>query len=175
MDKPWRTLPDEAQKVILFGTGEEKIKFSYDDGARRYDVAKAFEGVLPNMERRWRETDSAWVREELGRYQSETPCETCHGFRLKPEALAVRVGAKHIAEVSNLSIKAAHAWFAALENELTPKQMEIARRDPEGDLRPAALPERRGPGLPEPVAQLRQPVGRREPGAFAWPPRSARA
>ena len=128
MDKPWRTLPDEAQKVILFGTGEEKIKFSYDDGARRYDVSKAFEGVLPNMERRWRETDSAWVREELGRYQSETPCETCHGFRLKPEALAVRVGAKHIAEVSNLSIKAAHAWFGALENELTPKQMEIARR-----------------------------------------------
>jgi excinuclease ABC subunit A len=128
MDKPWRTLPEEAQKVILYGTGEEKVKFSYDDGARRYDVSKAFEGVLPNMERRWRETDSAWVREELNRYQSETPCEACGGFRLKPEALAVRVGAKHIAEVSGLSIKAAHAWFGALEEELTPKQMEIARR-----------------------------------------------
>jgi excinuclease ABC subunit A len=128
MDKPWRTLPAEAQKVVLFGTGEEKIKFSYDDGARRYDVSKVFEGVLPNMERRWRETDSAWVREELARYQSETPCETCKGYRLKPEALAVRVGAKHIAEVSQLSIKAAHDWFAAIEESLTPKQMEIARR-----------------------------------------------
>jgi excinuclease ABC subunit A len=128
MDKPWRSLPDEAKKVILFGTGKDKIKLEYDDGARRYDVTKPFEGVLPNMERRFRETDSAWVREELGRYQSETPCEVCHGFRLKPEALSVKVGGKHIAEVSGLAIKTAHAWFGELEESLSPKQMEIARR-----------------------------------------------
>jgi excinuclease ABC subunit A len=128
MDKPWRELPEKAKKVILYGTGEEKVKFSYDDGARRYDVSKPFEGVLPNMERRWRETDSAWVREELGRYQSETPCEACNGFRLKPEALAVKIAGSHIGEISNLSIKDANAWFAGVEKKLSKKDLEIGRR-----------------------------------------------
>src|SRR5690606_20338446 len=96
--------------------------------ARKYEVNKTFEGVLPNLERRWRETDSSWVREELGRYQSDTPCEACGGYRLKPEALAVKIDGKHIAEVSMLSIRHAGEWFEALEGVLTPKQMEIARR-----------------------------------------------
>ena len=89
MDKPWRDLPEQARQVILHGSGGEKIRFIYDDNARKYEVNKTFEGVLPNLERRWRETDSAWVREELGRYQSEIPCEACEGFRLKPEAPAM--------------------------------------------------------------------------------------
>ena len=128
MDKPWRTLPEQAQAVILHGTGEEKIRFEYDDGARRYGVTKPFEGVIPNMDRRWRETDSSWVREELGRYQSEIPCATCGGLRLKPEALAVRVGAKNIGEVSTYAIRAAREWFEGLEALLTDKQNEIAHR-----------------------------------------------
>ena len=128
MDVAWRDLPEKAQTVILRGTGSEKIKFTYDDNARKYEVSKAFEGVLPNLERRWRETDSSWVREELGRFQSETPCEVCHGKRLKPEALAVKVAATDIAEVSWLSIKHAHDWFTALEGKLTVKQLEIGRR-----------------------------------------------
>ena len=128
MDKPWRDLPDKAKQVILKGTGTEKIKFIYDDNARKYEVSKPFEGVMPNLERRWRETDSAWVREELGRYQSETPCDACGGKRLKPEALAVRVGAADIAEISELSISKAFLWFSTLEDSLTEKQMEIARR-----------------------------------------------
>jgi excinuclease ABC subunit A len=128
MDKPWRDLPEQAQQVILHGTGSEKIKFVYDDQARKYETTKTFEGVLPNLERRWRETDSAWVREELGRYQSETPCETCGGLRLKPEALAVRVGGKSIGEISNLSIRKALDWFTGLEPTLSPKDLEIARR-----------------------------------------------
>jgi excinuclease ABC subunit A len=128
MDVPWRDLPDAACKVILQGTGAEKIKFVYDDQARRYEVVKPFEGVMPNLERRWRETDSAWVREELGRYQSNTPCEACKGQRLKPESLAVKVGARSIAQVSSLSIKDARGWFEALEPTLTPKELEIARR-----------------------------------------------
>ena len=128
MDLAWRDLPEQARTVILRGTGAEKIKFTYDDNARKYEVSKAFEGVLPNLERRWRETDSAWVREELGRFQSETPCEVCHGKRLKPEALAVKVAATDIAEVSRLSIKHAHEWFTALDGKLTDKQMEIGRR-----------------------------------------------
>jgi excinuclease ABC subunit A len=128
MDVPWHKLPIEAKQVILHGSGGEKIRFIYDDNARKYEVNKTFEGVLPNLERRWRETDSSWVREELGRYQSETPCEACNGYRLKPEALAVKIDGKHIGEVSTLSIKHAGEWFEALNGRLTDKQMEIARR-----------------------------------------------
>src|SRR5690606_28316 len=128
MDKAWRDLSEQAQSVILRGSGGEKIKFVYDDNARKYEVAKPFEGVLPNLERRWRETDSAWVREELGRYQSETPCEVCGGKRLKPEALAVKVGGEDIADISNLSISKAFLWFSTLEEALSEKQVEIARR-----------------------------------------------
>ncbi|MGA0604608.1 excinuclease ABC subunit UvrA [Phenylobacterium sp. VNQ135] len=128
MDEPWWKLPEKARQVVMHGSGDEKIRFVYDDNARKYEVNKTFEGVLPNLERRWRETDSSWVREELGRYQSETPCEACKGYRLKPEALAVKIGGKHIGEVSTLSIRHAGEWFQALEGELTDKQMEIARR-----------------------------------------------
>jgi len=128
MDKPWRDLPDQARDVILNGSGGEKIKFVYDDNARKYEVSKAFEGVMPNLERRWRETDSAWVREEMGRYQSETPCEACGGKRLKPEALAVKVAGLDIGDAGLFSIKQAYVWFSGLEGELTEKQLEIARR-----------------------------------------------
>ncbi|MDB5432751.1 MAG: excinuclease subunit [Caulobacter sp.] len=128
MDKAWHDLPEKAREVVLKGTGAEKIKFIYDDNARKYEVTKPFEGVLPNLERRWRETDSAWVREELARYQSETPCEVCGGARLKPEALAVKIDAMNIAEVSMLAIRPAREWFESLETKLTHKQMEIARR-----------------------------------------------
>jgi len=128
MDVPWWKLPDAARQVILQGSGKEKVRFVYDDNARKYEVNKTFEGVLPNLERRWRETDSAWVREELGRYQSETPCEACSGYRLKPEALAVKIAGKHISEVSTLAIKHARDWFEGLHDQLSDKQMEIARR-----------------------------------------------
>ena len=128
MDKPWHALPAKAHEVILQGTGTEKIKFIYDDNARKYEVNKPFEGVLPNLERRWRETDSAWVREELGRFQSDTPCDACHGARLKPEALAVKIAGKNISEVSGLAIRPARDWFTALNDTLSDKQMEIARR-----------------------------------------------
>ena len=128
MDKPWRELPEKAQSVILNGTGSEKIKFVYDDNARKYEVSKPFEGVVPNLDRRWRETDSAWVREELGRFQSETPCDACGGKRLKPEALAVKIAGNDIAEISMLSIRKAYDWVSALPDQLTDKQMEIGRR-----------------------------------------------
>jgi excinuclease ABC subunit A len=128
MDVPWRDLPEQAQAVILRGTGSEKIKFTYDDNARKYEVSKAFEGVLPNLERRWRETDSAWVREELGRFQSETPCEACGGKRLKPEALAVRIDGSDISDINFLSIAKAYQWVSTLSERLTDKQLEIGRR-----------------------------------------------
>jgi excinuclease ABC subunit A len=128
MDVPWWKLPEPAKNVVLYGSGAEKVRFVYDDNARKYEVNKTFEGVLPNLERRWRETDSSWVREELGRFQSETPCLSCEGYRLKPEALAVKIAGRHIGEVSRLSIRHAQEWFEGLDSQLTEKQMEIARR-----------------------------------------------
>jgi excinuclease ABC subunit A len=128
LNTPWEDLPKKVKDVILYGSGEEAIKFSYDDGLRRYDIKKPFEGVIANMERRCEETDSAWLREELERYQSESPCEACHGFRLKPEALCVKIAGRHIGEVCDLSVKAADRWFRDLDAHLTAKQQEIAAR-----------------------------------------------
>ncbi len=128
MDEPFWKLPEPAKNVVLYGSGSEKIRFIYDDNARKYEVNKTFEGVLPNLERRWRETDSSWVREELGRYQSETPCLACEGYRLKPESLAVKIAGQHIGHASRLPIKSAQAWFESLETQLTDKQLEIGRR-----------------------------------------------
>jgi excinuclease ABC subunit A len=128
MDVAWSKLPAKAQNVILNGSGADKIKFTYDDNARKYEVNKTFEGVVPNLERRWRETDSAWVREELARYQSETPCDACGGLRLKPEALAVKIAGASIGDAGLHSIRKARDWFEGLESQLTEKQMEIARR-----------------------------------------------
>jgi excinuclease ABC subunit A len=124
---PWKKLATELRNAILSGTKEE-IRFVYDDGVRRYETKKTFEGVLPNLERRWKETDSAWVREDLERYQSSAPCPVCEGRRLKPEALAVKVAGQDISQSSTLSIRAARDWFAALNDQLNPKQREIAVR-----------------------------------------------
>jgi excinuclease ABC subunit A len=126
MTAPWDELDEDAQDVVLYGTGEDDVKFIYADGARRYEVVKPFEGVIPNLERRWRETDSSWVREEMSRFQSITHCETCDGQRLRPQALAVKVGGLNISEATAFSIKSAGEWFGGLEKKLTKKQMQIA-------------------------------------------------
>ena len=128
LNTPWDELPKKVKDVILFGSGEEEIKFSYDDGMRRYDIKKPFEGVISNMERRYKETDSSWIREELERYQSESPCEVCRGYRLKPEALCVKIAGLHIGEVCEYSVRAADQWFASLDQKLNAKQREIAAR-----------------------------------------------
>ncbi|HTC10175.1 MAG TPA: excinuclease ABC subunit UvrA [Acetobacteraceae bacterium] len=125
---PWSVLPKPAREAILYGTGDVPVAFTYKDGVRAYTVTKPFEGVLRNLDRRWRETDSVWVREELSRYQAERPCGTCNGARLKPEALAVKVASKHIAEASELSIRAALGWFKSVLPTLTPQRAEIAQR-----------------------------------------------
>ncbi|MGB0672117.1 MAG: excinuclease ABC subunit UvrA, partial [Rhodospirillales bacterium] len=125
---PFRDLPDAVRKAVLYGSDGEVVALRYDDGVRAYEVKKPFEGVIPNMERRWRETDSNWVRDELGRFQAVAPCAACNGARLKPEALAVKIDGLHISEASAFSIDQAESWFAALEDKLNPKQAEIARR-----------------------------------------------
>ncbi len=127
-DTPWERLPKHVQLAILYGSGDEEIKFTYFDGVRDYHTVKTFEGVIGNIERRWRETDSDWVRDELSRYQGSHPCDACGGYRLKPQALAVKVGGLHIGEVTDMSIRKANQWFADLPKSFTKQQSEIATR-----------------------------------------------
>jgi excinuclease ABC subunit A len=128
MATPFQDLPQKARKGILYGTGKSAVTMTYDDGLRAYETKKPFEGVLPNLNRRWRETDSKWLREELGKYQTSHPCQSCHGDRLKPEALAVKITDRHISDIASLSIKRAHNWFGALSDSLTDQQREIGNR-----------------------------------------------
>jgi excinuclease ABC subunit A len=128
MSTPWEKLAKKVQDAILWGTGEEEVDFVYEDGVRRYTNTKAFEGVIGNIERRFRETDSDWVREELSRYQAAHPCDACGGYRLKPQALAVKIDGLHIGQVTDMSIRAANVWFAELPKKLTRTQAEIATR-----------------------------------------------
>ncbi len=121
-------LTEEAKQAVLRGTGEREITFQYDDGLRSYKTTKTFEGVIPNLERRWKETELAWMREEIERFMSATPCPACRGYRLKPEALAVKIAGKHIGEVTELSIRKANRWYEELPQSLNAKQNEIAVR-----------------------------------------------
>ena len=128
LNDPWHDLDAKAQKVILYGSNKEPVKFTYDDGTRSFKTTKPFEGVVGNLERRYRETDSSWMREEIEKFQSKTHCETCGGYRLKPEALAVKIAKLHIGEVVEMSILDADRWFADLDKHLNSKQAEIASR-----------------------------------------------
>ena len=128
LDTKWKDLPKKTQDAILHGSGDTEIRFSYDDGMRAYDTKRVFEGVITNLERRFRETDSDWAREEIARYFTDVPCDACKGFRLKPEALCVKIDGKHIGEISDMSVKGAAQWFTELPQRLTSKQNEIAGR-----------------------------------------------
>src|SRR5262245_1404226 len=128
LDTKWKDLPKKTQDAILHGSGDDTIRFVYDDGLRSYETRKPFEGVVTNLERRWRETDSDWAREEMAKYFTDIPCAACKGYRLKPEALCVRVGDLHIGEVADMSVKRAGEWFTQLPAALSAKQNEIAVR-----------------------------------------------
>ncbi|WP_420556059.1 excinuclease ABC subunit UvrA [Roseovarius sp.] len=128
---PWRDLPAHVKQVFLHGSGDEEIQFRYDEGGRVYQVSRVFEGVIPNMDRRYRETDSSWVREEFERYQNNRPCGTCGGYRLREEALAVKIGKpddlRHIGQVVQMSIREAFDWCETVPEALTAQKNEIAR------------------------------------------------
>ena len=123
----WKDLPKHVQQVFLYGSGEEEIPFRYDEGGRVYQVTRVFEGVIPNMERRYRETDSNWIREEFERYQNNRPCQACGGYRLRPEALAVKIAGLHAGQVVEMSIKQAFDWIDTVPEALTAQKNEIAR------------------------------------------------
>src|SRR6202166_4037023 len=128
LDTKWKDLPKKTQDAILYGSGEDDIKFVYDDGLRGYTTKKPFEGVITNLERRFKETESEWARDDLQKYFTDVPCAACHGARLKPEALCVKIAGKNISEVAELSVKRAGEWFTALPKDLTTKQNEIGVR-----------------------------------------------
>ncbi|NDR56419.1 excinuclease ABC subunit UvrA [Aliiruegeria sabulilitoris] len=123
----WKDVPEKVQQVFLYGSGEEEIDFRYDEGGRVYQVSRSFEGVIPNMERRYRETDSNWIREEFERYQNNRSCGGCGGFRLRAEALAVKIAGLHVGEVVQMSIKEAFDWCETVPTSLTAQKNEIAR------------------------------------------------
>ncbi|MDG1008431.1 MAG: excinuclease ABC subunit UvrA [Amylibacter sp.] len=126
-DAPWQILPKHIQQVMLHGSSGEEIKFRYDEGGRVYEISRTFEGVIPNMERRYRETDSNWIREEFERYQNNRHCGTCDGYRLRPEALAIKIGDKHVGQIVELSIIEALEWSNKIPSELNDQKNEIAR------------------------------------------------
>jgi len=128
LDTKWKDLPKKTQDAILHGSGDDSIKFTYDDGMRAYQTTKPFEGVITNLERRWRETESDWAREEMAKYFTDIPCAACNGNRLKPEALCVKIAGLHIGQVAEMSVKRAGEWFTELPKHLTAKQNEIAVR-----------------------------------------------
>jgi excinuclease ABC subunit A len=123
----WKDLPEKVQQVFLYGSGGEEIEFRYDEGGRIYQVKRVFEGVIPNMQRRYKETDSAWSREDMERFQNNRSCGTCGGYRLRPEALAVKIAGLHVGQVVKMSIAEAHAWIASVPATLTGQQNEIAK------------------------------------------------
>ena len=128
LDARFETLPEQARDVILHGSGEEAVRFTYEDGLRSYDVVKPFEGVIGNLERRYHETESEWAREDISRYMTASPCGVCEGTRLRPEALAVKIEGCHISQLTALSVRAAQEWFGALAGKLDSKRREIAKR-----------------------------------------------
>ena len=125
-NRAWKDLPPHVQQVFLYGSGDEEIPFRYDEGGRVYQVTRVFEGVIPNMERRYRETDSNWIREEFERYQNNRPCGACGGFRLREEALAVKIGGLHVGQVVQMSIREALDWIDAAPATLSKQKNEIA-------------------------------------------------
>ena len=127
LDEPWKKLTKEVKDVILFGSNDDEIKFSYDDGYEKYSTKKTFEGVVNNLERRFLETESEWKREEISQYQSESSCEKCKGLRLKDEALCVKIDKLNISEVTIKSISEAKKWFESLNSKLNEKEKKIAQ------------------------------------------------
>jgi excinuclease ABC subunit A len=127
LDAAWSSLPDAIREVILNGSGGEVIRLTFQDGRKSYDVNKPFNGVIGNLNRRLLQTESAWMREELAKYQSSAPCETCGGARLKPEALSVKIAGEDISISTRRSVVDALNWFGTLEEKLTDQQRQIAR------------------------------------------------
>ena len=168
LETPWKDLPEEIHDIILNGTKGRPVTLRFIDGRKSYEVKKPFDGVIGNLNRRMLQTESAWMREELSKYQSAAPCEICHGARLRPEPLAVKIAGEHISQATARSVRHALAWFSTLDGEAHPDPERDRPRDPQGDQRAARLPQQCRARLSRPQPHLGHALGRREP---AHPPR----
>ena len=128
LDTPFGDLDDDTKSIILHGSGKMPVTMEFDDGMRSYRTTKPFEGIMPNLARRYRETDSAWVREEMEKFRANHPCDGCGGKRLKAESLAVKIDMKDISDIARLSIGDARDWFGGLSEKLRGQESEIAAR-----------------------------------------------
>jgi len=128
LDYPFETLQKRIQEIILYGSGEEEVTMVYHDGMRSQTVYKKFEGVIPNLEKRWSDTDAVWMREDMAKFQAERRCKSCNGYRLKPESLCIKIADCHIGNISDLTIDKAVEWFGALDAKLSPLHSQIAER-----------------------------------------------
>ena len=175
LDTKWKDLPKTAQKAILHGSGEDEIRFSYDDGMRKYETKKPFEGVVTNLERRWKETESEWAREEIAKYFHDVPCDACNGYRLKPEALCVKIARP----AHRRSVRDVDQARRRMGGRAAAASQQAAERDrgahPEGNPRAAEIPRRRRARLSHAVARLRHAVAAARASASGSPRRSARA
>lgn len=128
LDVPFKELDDDIKEMLLYGSGDEIVRIPYQDGLRNYVSKKPYEGVIPNLTRRFLETDSGWVRDEISKYQNNTACPTCKGYRLRDEALCVKVNGLHIGQVCEFTIEKAAEWFNVLDKKLTAKQQKISEK-----------------------------------------------
>ncbi len=167
---PWRDLPKKIRDIILFGSGEDPVPMTFSDGNRKYSVTRPFEGAISNMERRWRETDSQWIRDELSKFQSIAPCETCGGARLKPEALAVKIaGLQHLRDLPDVDPRGP-CLVRRRRQEAQQEEPGDCRADSAGNPGKIGFPDECRPRIPHLIAQFRHAFGRRIP---AHPPRLA--
>ncbi|MDR1476501.1 MAG: excinuclease ABC subunit UvrA [Rickettsiales bacterium] len=122
MDKPWRELSEKEKDILLYGSGDQDVKINWNGWVYK----KPFEGVIPNLERRWRETESEWSRYEIEKYQENIPCKACKGKRLNEKALCIKIDKRDIIEATEAPIPDALEWFRGLSAKLSPKNREIA-------------------------------------------------
>ena len=163
LDTKWKDLPKKTQDAILYGSGEDDIKFTYDDGLRAYTTKKPFEGVITNLERRWKETESEWAREEMAKYFTDIPCAACNGYRLKPEALCVKIAGQHIGE-GRRTVGQARRRMVHRAAQTPDAEAERDRRPrAQGNPRAAEIPGRCRARISHARARLRHALGRREP------------
>ncbi len=174
--RSWRDLPEKVRRCLPpRQRTARRSRSAMTRAAGSTRSSRVFEGVIPNIERRYRETDSAWVREEMERYQNNRPCHTCDGYRLRPEALAVKIAGLHVGQVVQMSIKEAHAWVETVPDALTAPEERDRPRDPQGNPRTAWIPCQCRPRIPDAEPQCRHACRAAKASGSGWPARSARA
>lgn len=128
LDVPFKTLAPEIKEKIFFGTGDEEVEIKIEDGLKAIKVKKSFEGVVNSLKKRFLESESESMRDELAKFQTKRVCDKCHGHRLNEQALSIKIAGLHIGEVSRMSVEKGVEWFEELPSHLTSMQKQISER-----------------------------------------------